>query len=172
MYRFAIFILVVAIIIAFFMPWFSVEQEELGSVARIVSGGGISFLKISGFKIPFFANGKNTKVILSIAKAFNPDIKDIEKKSWFVYIIPILAYLIYLTAKKLGKNRFINFIFALLGVSIFVIGSFKIKTVNLNKVLLDVKICKGVWVILAAYLGIGLLGLKRLTSSNIERKWR
>ncbi|MFC1666315.1 hypothetical protein ACFL0P_00395 [Candidatus Omnitrophota bacterium] len=150
-------LLTVIIIISFFLPWVTVESQQVGAFSKLLTGKSqAAIATISGFKIPILANGKDARLMISIIKIFNPNIKDADKKSFAVWGIPILAFIVCAVSYFFGKSKWVNIAFGLLGVGIFFIAFFKIKTTDLNKLVLNVKISSGMWLILYAYLGIGI----------------
>ena len=106
---------------------------------------------ISGFDVPRLANSDESRLILTVAKIFKPDVKDIDKKSYLIWIIPLLAVAIFL----------VNMVFGVIGVAIFAVTVFKLKTTDLDKVVLQIKIGVGLWLILWSYLGIGIASILR-----------
>jgi len=163
------FILVAIIIVSFFLPWISVESKQVGVFSKLLTGKSqASIDSISGFRIPVLANGKDARLMLSIIKIFNPKLENADKKSFAVWIIPILALFIFLAGIYMGKYRFINLVFGLIGCSIFFTALYKIKTTDLDKLILNVSIGPGLWFILYSYLAIGILGF--VSFSGVSEK--
>lgn len=63
-----------------------------------------------------------------------------------------------------------NLLIFLIGVMIFVVGSYKIKTTDLDKLVLNARIGPGLWLTLWGYLGLGLMGLKNLLRLLVKKK--
>jgi len=153
-------ILAAIIIISFFLPWVTVRSEQVGKVSKLLTGRQQSTIdSISGFRIPILANGKDARLMINIIKIFNPGVKNADKKSFLVWVIPLLVLGI-ITAKYLyGENQWLNLGIGILGCAIFLVAVFKIMTTDMDKFVLKVIIGPGLWFTLLAYLGIGVHGL-------------
>ena len=168
-----ILVLIFAIIIcvSFFAPWVRVESPIAGGISKLISGTKQSALKeISGFQVPILANGPDAKFIISIIKLFNPEVTDADKKSWLIWGIPGLAVMLLLASLFLGKNKWVNLGIGILGILIFSVATYKIKTTNLDKLVLNIVIAPGLWLILWSYLAIGLTGLFRFSRQQFIKK--
>ena len=156
-------VLCIAIIIAFFLPWVMVESQQAGSFVKLFTGAEVKGLAaISGFNIPIMANSDDSRLIISIAKIFKPDIQDVDKKSILVVLIPILAVLILVVTSYFGKSRFFNLLIGIVGAVIFAAAMYKIKTTDLEKLILQIRIGSGMWITLYSYLGIGICGFLKV----------
>ena len=159
-YKAIILILVAAIIIGFFLPWINVESKQMGAFTKLLTGKGQQTLHyVSGLDIPVMANSDESRLIVSIAKIFNPDIQDVDKKSLLVLIVPLLAVIILLLALFQAKNLWISLIVGIVGCVIFAFTFYKIKVTDLEKAILQIRIGFGLWMILYAYLAIGLVSI-------------
>jgi hypothetical protein len=87
-----------------------------------------------------------------------------------IWGVPIFAIAILLLSLLIGDNRWFNLAVAVIGILIFLAGVYKIKTTDLNKLVLNAKIGMGVWLTLCSYLGLGVVGaanfVKGLTNSG------
>ena len=154
-------ILVIVIFVSFFLPWVSVESKALGNVAKILTGKDQkASYGISGFNVPVLANSDQSKIMITIIKIFEPNITNADKKSYLIWIIPLLAVAMYLVSNSSKANKWTYLTFGTLGILIFVGAVFKIVTTDLDKVVLKVNIGYGLWLILFGYLGIGILQIK------------
>ena len=150
-------VLVAVIFISFFLPWVNVESQMVGTVAKVLTGKRqAAIASISGFAVPQLANGPDARMMLSIIKIFNPNVTDADKKSWLIWGVPILAIAIFLLGLFIADNRWFNLAVAAIGILIFLVGVYKIKTTDLNKLVLNAKIGIGVWLTLYGYLGLGI----------------
>jgi len=141
LYNIVILILAILIIIAFFMPWVSVKSEQVGMFAKILTGKNQDVVdNISAFQVPIMANSSDARLMISVIKIFNPDIKDIDKKSFLIWVIPILAVVIFIVSYFFGKNKWANLIVGIIGAAIFIVAAYKIKTTDLDKLVLKVEI--------------------------------
>lgn len=155
-----IFLVVIVIVLGFFLPWVHVESKQVGVISKLLTGKAQSGIAaISGFQIPIMANGPDSRLVISIVQIFNPGIKNADKKSFAVWVVPILAVIIFLLVLFFGRNRWLYLIFGLVGIVIFAVGVYKIKTTDLDKLVLQIKIGLGLWMIFWGYLFLGLLGL-------------
>jgi len=151
-------VLVAVIFVSFFLPWVHVESQMVGGVAKILTGTKqAELMGISGFAVPGLANGPDARLMISVIQIFNPGITDADKKSWLIWGVPIFAIGIFLLSLVFGENKWFNLAVAVTGILIFLIGFYKIKTTDLDKLVLNVKIGLGVWFTLYGYLGLGIL---------------
>ena len=173
LYKFAMFIFSASVIVSFFLPWVSVNTQPVGKVAAVLTpGAGSAFTEISGFKIPIAANSCDARLIVSVVKIFKPSMQDVDKKVWFVWFVPILAWFIFLLTGRFSNSKFINLIYAVIGFGIFLFAFYKIETADLRNVVLKIKIEPGFWFTIWAYLGIGILGFLRFKALSFrKRRW-
>ena len=154
-------ILVIVIFVSFFLPWVSIESKALGNVAKLLTGKDqTASYSISGFKVPVLANSDQSKLMITIIKIFEPNITNADKKSYLIWIIPLLAIVIYLVGNSSKANKWTYLAFGVLGILIFAGATLKILTTDLDKVVLKVNIGYGLWLVLFGYLGIGILQIK------------
>lgn len=167
LYRVAMLFFVLLVITAFFQPWVEVESFQGGNIQigniKIANIPKINIGKdelfnrsISGYDVPVLANGPDARLIISIIKIFKPDVTDVGRKSYLVWTIPGLAALIFVLSIILAENKLANLIIGLAGGLIFMLAAYKISTVNLDKVVIAVRISSGIWMTIWGYLGMGL----------------
>ena len=174
-YRLALVILAFIVFISFFMPWVTVGAHVIGGVSKLLTGKAqASISDISGFSVPIMANGPDARFALAVIKIFNPSIKDANKKSWLIWGVPIFGVMLALLGIFLGKFKWLRIAIAVIGVAIFAVAVFKIKTTNLDKLVLNVKISYGLWLTLLGYLGIGIVNALSSIGSRhgIQREHR
>ena len=165
------FALAVVIFVAFFLPWVSVESPMVGTISKALTGKRqASIDAISGFDIPAMANSADARLMISIIQIFNPGIKDADKKSYLIWLVPILGVAIFLVFLFLGRNRWVDLAIGLIGIAIFAVAVYKIKTTDLDKLVLNVKISNGLWMLLWGYLGMGLAGAANFATSLLKEK--
>ena len=170
-YNLVLLVLALVIAVSFFLPWVSVESPQMGMLTKALAGKAEGALQtISGFQIPVLANGPDAQLIMTIAQIFSPNAKDVDKKSFLVWGIPVLAVAIFLLSLSLGKNKWFNLAVGVLGVLIFAVATFKIKTAPMDKVVLKINIIYGLWLMLFAYLGMGLASLAGFVSALKKAK--
>jgi hypothetical protein len=160
--KISMLVFTIIICVSFFLPWVDVQSQAIGGISKFISGEKQASLKtISGFQVPILANGSDAKLMITIIKIFNPAITDADKKSWLIWCIPGLAVVLFILTLFLGKDKWVNLGVGIVGVAIFAVATFKILTTNLDKLVLNVSIAPGLWVLLYSYLGIGIIGLFR-----------
>ncbi len=160
MYKIAMAVLAVVIVVAFFLPWVSVSSPAAGKITKFLGGNEkVALASISGFQVPVLANGPDSRLMITIIQLFNPGVKDADKKSYLIWVIPALGVLMAGLFGFLGKNKWLNLVFAIVGILIFSVAAYKINTTDLNKIVLKVHISSGLWLVLYAYLAMGLLCL-------------
>ena len=150
--------LVIVIVVAFFLPWISVESAVVGKVSKILTGKTQATIgSVSGFKVPILANSEESRLMIAVIKIFQPDITNADKKSFLIWVIPLLAVVIFLVGNTSKTNQWIRLVFGILGILIFVGVTYKIITTDLDKMIIKVNIEYGLWLIIFGYLGIGIL---------------
>jgi len=170
-YKTGMLVLVVIIIVSFFLPWISVESAAVGGITKVLTGKKQSTIDaVSGFNVPILANSEESRFMITIIKIFNPNIKDADKKSWLIWLVPGLAVILFFLGRFFDKNRWFYLAVGLLGVLIFAIAVFKITTTDLDKLVLKVDIAVGLWALLIGYLGIGILNLIRFVGLINSKK--
>ena len=99
-------VLVIVIFVSFFLPWVSIESKALGNVVKLLTGKDqTASYSISGYKVPVLANSDQSKLMIAIIKIFAPDITNADKKSYLIWIIPLLAIVIYLVGNSPIANK-------------------------------------------------------------------
>ena len=161
----ALFLIVGAIFISFFLPWVSVESPAAGKISEILTGKKQgAFYSISGYQVPILANSSESKLVISVIKLFNPGIKDADKKSWLIWAVPGLAVVMLALLWFWGRNKWLQLALGIIGVAIFAVATFKILTTNLDKMVLRVSIVYGLWALLTGYLLLGSVCLFNFVS--------
>ena len=159
----ALLALVALIVISFFLPWISVESEAIGGIAKVLTGKKqAQMASISAFQVPVLANSEESRFMISVIKIFSPNIKDADKKSFLIWVVPGLALLILVAKSFLKKNKLLDLLIGIVGCAVLFVALFKIQTTDLDKLVLKVTINYGLWSTLLAYLGIGLLSFANL----------
>ena len=149
------------VMVAFFLPWVSVELGVTKGLTKIIKVEGIpsQLMSISGFQVPVLANSEESRLMITIIKIFKPGITNADKKSYLIWVVPLLAVAMALAAQFLKNNKWLHLAIGVIGVGIFCGATFKIATTNLDKVVLKVNIGYGLWLVFMGYLGIGALAL-------------
>lgn len=169
-YKITMLVLAGSIFILFFITWIGVDSGPAEKVSRIfVKNIEVPVTEISGFEIPVMANGKDAKLMIKIAKIFYPDIEGVDKKSWFVWVVPILAQVFLIVALLLGKNKWIALILGFISIAIFVFALYKISITDLDKTVLHIRIAGGLWLTLFCFFTMGLLSLIKSTEGFLKK---
>ncbi|MBU2540739.1 MAG: hypothetical protein KJ593_02455 [Candidatus Omnitrophica bacterium] len=157
-----VFAFAAIVFIAFFLPWVSVGTgSAVGKLTKIIQGEGkqAQFMSISGFQVPVMANSKESKLMVTVIKIFQPGITNADKKSYLIWVVPLMAIIMSLAARFFKDNKWVHLAIAIIGVLIFVVAVFKIATTDLDKVVMKVNIESGLWLVFIGYLGIGVLSV-------------
>ena len=164
-------VLVAVIFISFFLPWVHVESPMVGSVTKVLTGKRqAEIVGISGFAVPGLANGPDARLMISIIKIFNPSVTDADKKSWLIWGVPLFAVIIFLVGLFLGSNKWFNLVIGVIGIAIFLVGVYKIKTTDLDKLVLSAKIGLGIWLTLYGYLGLGVTAVINFIKALVPKQ--
>jgi len=151
---------VFVIIVCFFLPWVNVQSSQVGAFSKLLTGKSQKDIaSISGFQIPIMANSDESRIIITITKIFNPNIKNVDKKSFLIYLVPLFAIILFLLNLFFDKNKWLNLGIGIIGIVIFFAAVYKIKTTDLDRAVLQIRIGLGFWSILLAYLSIGIVDM-------------
>ena len=157
-YKTVLTVCVVLIVISFFLPWVDVGSSQVGAVSELFTGKRQEKItSLSGVQIPVLANSDKSKLAITIIKIFNPRIKNADKKSWAVFLLPIIALLIYSSVYYFPKNKFFHLLWGIVGVAISLGIAFKVAITDLDKLVIQVKIGVGLWLIIGCYIIIGVM---------------
>lgn len=184
-----IVICAVAVIHAFFLPWarasLNVTRMARGLSESAASGalenapyagkfirtfnsvtdviGDIGDIEVktvvSGYDIPALINSKNSKVAISVLALILNDVKDLDKKSKLVYLMPIFAIVCIVLGVISIKNRSALIALIVLSGVISTAGLYNLMTVNLPKDMARISIGQGLWQTMYAYLLICVMGI-------------
>ena len=186
---FAILVIIASVVIvrSFFVPWANVKASVTkiaGSITetakpleksaiggKVVKGleratdaigsfGDVSIkTTVTGYSIPAMVNQKTSKVALSLAQILFKSTEGLDKKSYLVYLLPILGILCALLAAIGMKIKWP--VFAMLVISGFISigGLYNLMTANLSNLYVQISIERGLWHTMYAYLVIFLIGI-------------
>lgn len=150
----------------FFLPWIKVHSVPAAAFKRLCGGRqSAAIITTSGAGVPEMANGSCAKTMIQVLGRFFGSVENVDKKSYLVWILPILAIMVA-AASIAWKGRWIvSVLLGLLCIAIAVGGTFKIVTTDLDGALFRVQICFSLWGILLAY---GVAGAVHLISVPVE----
>ncbi|MCF7872862.1 MAG: hypothetical protein K9L80_01475 [Candidatus Omnitrophica bacterium] len=163
--------LVVIIFVSFFLPWVSVESETMGKVSKLLTGKAQANISaVSGFQVPILANSQDSRFMISIIKIFKPQINNADKKSFLIWIVPLLAIALFFISIGFKNKKLVKLLIGLICVAIFAGAIYKINITDLDKLVLNVKIAYGLWITLLSYLAFGLIELAGATKLFFKNK--
>ncbi len=178
----------IVIISSFFMPWAKlsasvtkVSKELTGQAGKAAGGtfgerftrelsrvtdaignvGGDIEIKtsVSGYDIPSMANKKSSKVAASLAQSLLKDAKDLDKKAAIVFLFPIFAVVCAALAVMGLKNKLSVILMFIISGIISLGGLYRLKTLDLASLPVDITIERGLWQTLYAYLFIFIISV-------------
>jgi hypothetical protein len=144
-------------------------KETSGVIQELGADIDISTV-VSGYNIPRMVNSKSSKIALSFAQSFFGDVKDLDKKSMLVYLMPLFAIVCIMLA--ITGMRYKISVMAILMISgvISIGGLHALNTMNLSNELVDIVIGKGLWQTMYGYLGIFIISIFWLGTDLIKAK--
>jgi len=175
-YRNVLVALCAAVIVScFFTPWIKVHMTPAAAMKSLVGGNNsASMLTVTGAGIPKMANGEFSKIFIKVFGMFFSSVDNADKKSYLVWVIPVLAFVILLATVRLkGKwpaSAILGGISAIAGAGAIV----KILMTDLNGLLICVQICLPLWVTLLSFIAIGAVHLlcirteRRMAQENFQ----
>lgn len=189
-----------AIVHAFFMPWAKASASAgkmakgvsgsitgVGKKAPLMGGlfgkienvsekvtGAADMVNIkmavSGYNIPNMMNTKSSQVAVALAGIFLKDAKDADKKSYAVYLMPILALACIGLAIMGMKNKIALIVMAVMSGGIALGGLYKLMTTDLSNMAVAISIENGLWQTLYAYLLIFVISIVWIVTDKMKVK--
>ena len=148
--------------ICFFLPWASIEIRNATSIKNFLGMmGEAERIKISGYDIPCMANNGNARAIQKVLTIFVSDAENADKKSYLVWLVPLLAILLAGLTFPAARNRKLALAVGAAGILIFLAGTIKILTADLNPAGAIVHISPGFWLTLLSYLALGIVNIQQ-----------
>ena len=180
---------------AFFMPWANVKasvvkvaekvtesvkwplkevpiaKEVIKDVEKVTGFiselGGIDLkTTVRGYDIPNMVNRRTSKVALSLSEILFRSPKDLDKKSYLVYLLPVFAIVCSGLALMGLKSRWPIIVMSVISGAISIGGFYNLKTANFSNLYVHIVIEKGVWYTMYAYLLIFIIGIIWLISDK------
>ena len=171
----------IVILISFFMPWAKVsvsvveaskqltESSRLPDkvVARLKQitytistfGDPEVRMTVSGYKIPGMVNSQTSKVALSAVEILSKSTSGLDRKSYLVYLLPLLGIVCGILALAGLKNRACIIILLVISGIVGIAGFYNLSTADLASVAVKVDILSGLWNTIYAFLFIFLAGI-------------
>lgn len=175
------------IIVAFFMPWATVATSVTGiskgltgalsgtPVAGKIVGdiekatdvigqlGDVSIKStVSGYQVPILVNDDTSKVAISLAQMFFKDAQDLDKKSYLVYLLPILGIMCAGLAILGRGNKISIILMILLSGGVAGAGLYHLYTMDISSLVVKISIKNGLWYTMYSFLFIAVVGLVEL----------
>jgi len=135
--------------------------KKLEKITDFISEIGDIEIKssISGYNIPIMVNNKTSKVALSVVALLFNNTDGLDKKSYLVYLLPLLAVICSFFAVMGVKQHWPVIAMGLISGVISVLGIYNLKTAVLSKGFVEVNIESGLWYTMYAYLAIFLISI-------------
>jgi hypothetical protein len=187
LFTFLVCIAAAVIIYAFFIPWATVAtsvtgitKEASGALSKTGFGsklageinvatnflndmGGVSVENtVTGYQIPVLVNDNTSKVAISVAEMFFENTKDLDKKSYLVYLLPVLGLACVLLAFFSDINRLFLVLMVLISGAVSLGGLYKLYTFDVSSLVVHISIQKGLWYSMYAFLFIFVIGMFQL----------
>lgn len=142
--------------------------KELEKVTSAIGNLGDVEVKttVSGYDIPTLVNKKSSKVAISFVQSFFKGAKDLDKKSKLVLFLPLFAILCVVLAIAGIRYKFAVVLMAVLSSLISLVGLYKLKTLDLSSLTVNITIEKGLWQTIYAYLFIFVLSIVWLATDK------
>lgn len=125
---------------------------------------------VSGYNIPRMINSKSSKIAISLAQSYFGNVKDLDKKSMLVYLMPIFAIVCMVLAMGGMRSKMPVVLMLVLSGIISIGGLYTLKTMNLSNGMVDIVIGKGLWRTMYGYLWIFVISMFWLGSDLIKIK--
>lgn len=183
-----IIICCVVIIVSFFAPWaraglnvtkvagglMSSTESTLKSspfAKKFIKGlnratsavGGLGDIEVktqvSGYDIPTLVNKKSSRTAISLVQIFAKDVEGLDKKALLVYLLPLGAVLCIFLAISALKNIWAVVPMAVISGTVSLVGLFKLITLDLSSLQIEVTIMNGLWQTLYGYLLVFVLSI-------------
>ncbi len=187
----------VVIVVSFFMPWARVSVSAVGVSKELttaaegklkdtpIAGKLINRLKaatgaiseigdiavrstVYGYKIPEMANSKTSKVALAAVQIISREKEGLDKKSYLVYLFPILGIICGILALSGLKSKIYVAIMLIISGIVGIGGFYNLSTAKLAETAVKIDIMNGLWNTIYAFLVIFVMGILWLIDGKKE----
>ena len=187
----------VVIVVSFFMPWARVSVSAVGVSKELttaaegklkdtpIAGKLINRLKaatgaiseigdiavrstVYGYKIPEMANSKTSKVALAAVQIISKETEGLDKKSYLVYLFPILGIICGILALSGLKSKIYVAIMLIISGIVGIGGFYNLSTAKLAETAVKIDIMNGLWNTIYAFLVIFVMGILWLIDGKKE----
>jgi len=156
------------IVVCFFLPWITAHSDAAAAIKGFFGKDDSAIIfKTSGAGIPKIANGPEAKQFIKVAGMIFGDVKNADVKSYLVWLIPLLALIIFVVSTKFKGQWIASAAIGAISTILSVGATFKIMLSDLDAILIRVQINTGLWLIFLAYFALGVV---HLVSAYLERK--
>jgi len=169
-----LFLCTVLIIVAFFLPWIDVAEDEVGLLTKMKSkikeltvGGKVQ--PVAGYQIPKLASREDVKSALALIELFGGP-KDIPRKAKLVYAVPLLAVLCFALSLFGGTNPFLNLLIVAITGTIATLGFYKIHRTPISTYLPTLEIGIGLWLTLIGFALFSLISIAKVAKAGRKRR--
>jgi len=126
---------------------------------------------VRGNNIPVLANNETSKVAMSVVQVLfkNNNAKNIGKKSYLVYLLPLCGILCAVLALLALKGRLFLIIMAIISGIISIGGLYNLYTMNFTNPIVKITIKNGLWNTMYAFAFILLVSVLWLASTEKKK---
>jgi hypothetical protein len=146
-----------------FIQEFNLATNALGDLGDIKMK-----TTVSGYDIPIMMNKKSSHVAIQLAQILFKDTKDINKKSMFVYLLPLFAIVCIALAMTGLKYKISVIAAAIIGGAIGIGGLYKLIATDISKLPVQITIENGLWLTMYGYLLICIFSVAWLVMKPTE----
>jgi len=183
------------IVISFFLPWAKIDTSAsevsrgITGVAREGLGGESTVGKligkfekevdkvsavadirvkaaVSGYDIPVMVNNKTSKIAIAAAQIIFKSAKNLDMKSYLVYLLPLFGIFCGAAAILGLKNKLSIIVALIVSGIVSITGLYNLYTTDLSSLILNISIEKGLWCTMYAFLFIFFAGIAWLVSNK------
>ncbi|GAG52501.1 unnamed protein product, partial [marine sediment metagenome] len=121
---------------------------------------------VSGYNIPVMVNNKTSKIAIVAAQIIFRSAKNLEVKSYLVYLLPLFGIFCGAAAILGLKNKLYIILALVLSGGVSIAGLYNLYTTDLSSLIINVSIAKGLWQTMYAFLFIFFVNIVWLISSS------
>ena len=172
------------IVVAFFMPWAKVATSVTGiskevtstvedtplagkvvgkisAITDAIAGLGDVEIKttVRGSQVPALVNNQTSKVALSLAQVMFKSAEGIDKKSYLVYLLPLLGIACAALAVIGVKNKLFVGVMLVISGAVSIGGLYNLYTMDIGSQAVKISIEDGLWYTMYAFLFIFLVSV-------------
>ncbi len=172
------------IVVAFFMPWAKVATSVTGiskevtstvedtplagkvvgkisAITDAIAGLGDVEIKttVRGSQVPALVNNQTSKVALSLAQVMFKSAEGIDKKSYLVYLLPLLGIACAALAVIGLKNKLFVGVMLVISGAVSIGGLYNLYTMDIGSQAVKISIEDGLWYTMYAFLFIFLVSV-------------